>query len=264
MPSGKFGDDWGNSLSGPIRSRRPFGTISSRPSTAGLERPLGNVRQFEGRMLYWSPRTRPDYFTDFLEGALVSPAVIRDTSPAGSPTFTQRADIANGVFRASLDATSELQVVGFDWGDQRMCPANKAWELEAYVSLPAPLVANESFFVGVASDYNTDPELIDRSAWWRVDGGPNGLVLLAEADDGIVDLSVVTSQALVAGQFSLLRLRGSGDGNVEFWVEDDLVTRLKVDFDSTALQPVFYLRKSTGTTTPSADIDFIMLSWDRF
>ena len=135
---GRFGPDIGDSAAAPQRSRRPFGIPGNRTS------------EFECPVIGWGgPWTRPFHFNDFLASAahtaanagIGSPDVFRDSSPVGTPTFAQRADIANGVFRATLDATSEIQVAGVDWADQRMIPANKGWLFEAFVALPAALAA---------------------------------------------------------------------------------------------------------------------------
>jgi hypothetical protein len=223
-----------------------------------------NVQQFEAKQHGGHIRTRPFFYDDFDRSTLGLPLVLRDTSAAGSPTFAQRADIANGVFRATLDATNEVQLVGADWADQRMIPANRAWEFEAFVALPATLATNEAFFVGVGSDYNSNPDSITISAFWRVTGGSSGLTLIAEADDNVTDRSTTSSRTLTAGTMALLRICSKPNGNVEFWVNDDRQVVHAMAFDSTALQPLFYLRKASGTTTPTADVDFIYCDWDRF
>ena len=62
MPVLRYGDDFGNSFSGPIRTRRPFGLSSQRGASSRQ-----NDQQFECEMPGWNIRTRPYKFEDFID-----------------------------------------------------------------------------------------------------------------------------------------------------------------------------------------------------
>ena len=64
MPQERYGGDYGNSISGPIRSRRPYGIKGQRGAGAAV-----NVSQFEAESYGWSPRTRISKLEEF-DGAL--------------------------------------------------------------------------------------------------------------------------------------------------------------------------------------------------
>lgn len=253
------GDGSGVNNAWPLRAHRPNGMPSLRGTGA-----FANVRQFPGKIHGGHVRTRPFWFNDFLSSSLTLPDTLRDTSAAGSPTFAQRADIANGVWRVTLESTSEAQLVGFDWADQRMIPANRAWEITGFISVPASLATNEGMVFGVYHDYNATLDNVSHSAWFRIVGGSSGLTLVAEADNNTTDVSASTGVTITANTMYHYSLIYKPNGRLEWWLDDNRIYETGLAFDGTILQPVFLLTKSTGTTTPTLDIDYYYVDWDRF
>jgi hypothetical protein len=252
---GRFGPDFGNSLSFPVRSRRPFGIPSD----------LRN--NYESLTFGNAFRTWREHIFEFDTGAGTTFTLpVAQRVVGTTPAIATRADIANGVARGTLAATSEAETVGADWADQRMVPANSGWIFEAGIYLPANLAANETLIVGMGSDFNATFDSVTLNAWFRITGGttPIGRTLIIQTDDNVADRSTTTTFVLTVATLYRFGIDATNIGEIRFLVDDaEIGTLAAAAFDTTTLQPMFYVAKASGTTTPSADIDYWYVGFNR-
>lgn len=197
----------------------------------------------------------------------------RSVATAGSPTFSLLTGTSgsNGVIRAALSATNEAQYAGYDEADVLQMPMNMGWQFEAYVRIPTAITTAQGAFIGVGTAFNSTLSSIAEYAWFKFNAS---MALTFEAKDGTTTTTgqtPATALTLTANQFYLYRIvakpaQGRNAGFAEFWLDDKMMGRITIAAatSSMLLQPIIGVQKSTGTTTPSIDIDWYMASWDRF
>lgn len=247
MPNRRIGLQEGSTSRGPQRTR--------------IKNP--GVAEQVDEVLGWCPLARCDEFYDFNGAAFLTTGALalRDVSPAGAPSSGVAADLANGVFLATLSATSEVSCIGLDYGDQRNIPANKRPVYMARVQVSA-LAANERIVFGLASDYNATLDSVTMHAWFRCNAS---LDLLIETDDNVTDNAAVdTGIDLVADTWVTLAIDCTDPYAIRFYVDGALAGTLAAGaFDATTLQPVIWLQKDSGTNQRYFRADFIRATWDR-
>lgn len=210
-------------------------------------------------------------FDDFDGGSLSSPWTAKIVGT--TPTFAKVANEVNGVYRGTLASTSEAETVGVDFGDSLMLNQPSAGRthvngltkpiFEAYVRIPTAITTNQTVVIGLATAFNATLTSISEYAWFRLSANMNVLI---EANDGT---TVTTGQVpksgtftLTANQFYLFSVDMTFLDQVRFWVDDNLMGTIPMLALTSAmkLQPVVYLQKSTGATTPTIDIDWANVS----
>lgn len=188
----------------------------------------------------------------------------RISRTAGRPLVGPVDDSANGEITALLENTSEAMTAGFDWGDQVLIPANKGWIFECLFKVDTTAITTaEVVVVGMGSAFNATLSSVVTNAWFRLTAS---MALLAETDDGTTDNDAQsTGVTLVAGTYAYLRIDATSKRAVKFYVNNKLVKTLSAAAwtASMLLQPVCYVQKSTGTTTPQVTIDMCRLRVNR-
>jgi hypothetical protein len=182
---------------------------------------------------------------------------------AGSPLIAPVANTKNGEIAATLEATNEAQTAGWNYGDQVIIPATKGFIFEALVKFAAHST-NERAVVGMASAHNATLDSVVSNAWFRLEAS---LALLAETDDGTTDNDDQScAKTLTAATYYYLRIDGSRQKAVKFWVNNQLVKTLAAAAWAVTdlLQPVILTQKASGTGVPSVTCDFMRLRWNRF
>lgn len=200
----------------------------------------------------------------------LQPRIVRT---AGSPVFSMLTTTSgpSGVVRAILDATSEAQFAGYDREDVLQFPMTMGWRFEAYVRIPTAITTNQAAFIGVGTAFNSTLASIAEYAWFKFNAS---MATTFEAKDGTTTTTGQTPAStltLTANQFYLFRIcykpqQGRNSGFVEFFLEDKFLGKITVASatSSMLLQPIIGVQKSTGATTPAIDIDYVLMSCDRF
>lgn len=192
-----------------------------------------------------------------------------DSSAAGDPAAASGlvADEANGVYQLKLAADNEAETFGFTGGDQRYIPANKPFYAHFRLKFSAITTAQVAVF-GLGSDASATLDDVARNVWFRLQAS---LALLTELDDNATDTDdQPTGQTLTSGVWYNFYIVKTLEGTVYFCMSDaDGQNFRTVDeingsaLDSTNLQPMILIQKSTGTTQPTIDVDLVRLAWPR-
>lgn len=170
--------------------------------------------------------------------------------------------IEGGVVRAALSNANEGQYGRIDLGDVLHWCIGHGLNFEARVRLHVvPSAAAVSAQVGICTSFNSDPDAVTASAWFRVDG--SGAVTV-EADDGTHETSkVATGVTLTTDTWAVLRIDCSSTSALRFYVNGTRVaeaTTFNASADTSLLvQPTARIAKATGTGVGTIDVDYIFL-----
>lgn len=248
--------------------RIPAGTSFGGPLKTNTQSAV--LRQEVTSMAFrTNPRLWFEEYNDFAASTLPLPWTARLAKTVGSPTFAQLANTADGVFEAALDATSEAQTAGVDWGDNLMLAKPDAGAVnvnatsvpvfQAYVRAPTALAANQTAVIGLATAFNATLTSIAKYAWFRFNANNNVLI---EGKDGTTT-TLAQSPAdgtltLTANQFYLFTIDWTYPEATKFFIDDHFLgsVSLAALAATDVFQPVVYVQKSTGTTTPHLDLDW--------
>ncbi len=200
-----------------------------------------------------------------LKFATIDPAFVpRATRALASPLVGPVDSTANGEHIITLNAASEAQTAGFDFGDLRPIPANRGWVFEALVKVnTTAITTNQQVLIGMASAYNATFASIISNAWFFLNAS---MIAQVESDDGTADNDgLSTGQTLVADTYYMFRIDATNRRAVTFWINNKLVKTLSAAAWAVTdlLQPVFYVRKASGATTPSISVDAVRIRTNR-
>lgn len=212
-------------------------------------------------------RTHTPYFEDFT-GQANLPASVKARS-VGTPTTTA-AIVANdpdGTVVSTLAATSELEVAGMDWGDQRIIPGNVGFLFQALTKVTGAVAANDDVIIGVIATFNSTLASIPSYAWFRLSAS---MVLTAETNDGTTATlaNLGDGRTLVTAVYNLFSIDTmQRRGRAHFYLGDDLFADLPWAALSSAtanqLQPIVAVRKASGTDVISVTTDYWFAEWQR-
>lgn len=238
-----------------------------------------NRQEVTGIGFRGNPRLWYEEFNEFSASALTTPWATRTAKTAGSPTVALLANTADGVWEGALDNTSEAQTAGVDWGDSLLINKPDAGAVnvnavstpafQAYVSFPTALTTAQTAVIGLATAFNATLTSISKYAWFRLSANMN---VLFESKDGTTtstgNAPAAGTYTLTAGTFALFTIDWTFLDQVKFWVSTGQGDNLLGTLNMTGLastdnfQPVMYVQKSTGTTTPKIDMDWChTLAW---
>lgn len=186
-----------------------------------------------------------------------------------TPTVAKLANTANGVWRATLAATSEAETAGFDFGDSLMLNDPTAAganpndigvpTMEALVRIPTALTTAQTVVIGLATAFNATLTSIAEYAWIRFSAS---MAPLLEGKDGTTTTLAQAAAGLpiiVANTFFLVTVE-IGQGRAKFSIDDNVLGTVPMGALTSAMvmQPVIYLQKASGTTVPALDCDFAL------
>lgn len=244
----------------------PIGTIQRAP---GSGQDVRSVLPFQNNKLwFWE-------YEDFLYDAYPSdaPLTLYDQSASGSPSTGLVSNATGGVYGITLASTNELEIVGFDKGDNLLIQGNLPFYFETRVKVVHTMAANEKLVFGLASAMNPTLDNITRNAWFLLAGSTD---LLIETDDGTDDNDDKdTGHDITAGSFYIYSIERGVDGIVYFtkadgdgqnrktWTMSRTFGLNEPSFGANNLQPVILASKSTGTTQPQIQIDYLLYGGAR-
>jgi hypothetical protein len=209
----------------------------------------------------------PVYFHDDFVGRAQDVTNAWGTRDTASATEALVADAPNGVYRLALDATSEAQLAGLDWGDQRTLVLNQGLGFEARVKLSTLPTTGSIVCIGLCGDHNAAVDTVAESIWFRLDGSTGGLITV-ECDDGTTETSKVTTGVTVLNtDWVILRIDCSDPTSIKFYINGAQVaatTTFSANAVPTlALQPVLRVGKeSAGTNLGALDVDSVRV-WQK-
>lgn len=187
---------------------------------------------------------------------------LRDT---GAATEALVANAPNGVVGLALDATSEVQVAGMDFGDNRPFVLNQGVVFEARVKLSVLPTGAVIGVIGLCGNYNAACDTVAESMWFRVDGSG---VVTVETDDTVNETSkVATGVTLLNTDWAVLRIDATDPTNVLFFINGNQVaggtTFTMNQVPTLALQPVARIGKETITTSlGTLQVDYLS-AWQK-
>lgn len=203
---------------------------------------------------------------DFLQpsgGTLPAPFATKDTSAAGAPTLDFVDDADNGAYRLKLAADNESEIITLYWADDVFIEPTKQPYFEARVTYTnASPAAEEALVIGLADAQNDTLDTVAKAAWFLLTGANNNI--LYESDDGTTnDDDNDSGQDWTSGTAFVLGIDLADLSAVKFYVDGALVGSTDMSALTGNLQPFIQLQKSSGTTVPQLDIDYIDVDWMR-
>lgn len=197
------------------------------------------------------------FYDDFLGNALNTTAWgALDTAAA---TEAVVADAANGVVGLALDATSEAQLGGISWADQRTLVLNQGLIFEARFRLSVLPTGAVIAIVGLQGDHNAAADTVAESVWFRADG--NGVITVENDDTSNETSKVATGTTLTTADWIIAKIDCTDISDVKFFINGNRVATSTTFNMSTvaglALQPVARISKGIATSVGTLQVDYI-------
>ncbi|MER8941350.1 hypothetical protein NKH82_17845 [Mesorhizobium sp. M0915] len=197
------------------------------------------------------------FYDDFLGNALDTfKWGARDTAGGAEAVV---ADAPNGVMGLALDATSEIQLAGIDWADQRTLALNQGLIFEARFRLSVLPTGAVIVVVGLEGDHNAAVDTVAESIWFRADG--NGVITVENDDTANETTKVATGVTLTTADWIVARIDCTDIADVKFYINGERVAATTTFNMSTvptlALQPVARVSKGAATTVGTLQVDYV-------
>ncbi|MER9665546.1 hypothetical protein [Mesorhizobium sp. M0203] len=197
------------------------------------------------------------FYDDFLGNALDTfKWGARDTAGGAEAVV---ADAPNGVMGLALDATSEIQLAGIDWADQRTLVLNQGLIFEARFRLSVLPTGAVIVVVGLEGDHNAAVDTVAESIWFRADG--NGVITVENDDTANETTKVATGVTLTTADWIVARIDCTDIADVKFYINGERVAATTTFNMSTvptlALQPVARVSKGAATTVGTLQVDYV-------
>ena len=177
----------------------------------------------------------------------------------GAATEALVEDAPNGVVALALDNTSEAQLAGLSWNDKRTLILNQGLNIEYRFRFSVlPSAAASIVAIGLAGDHNATFDSVAESIVFRADG--SGAVTV-ETDDGTNETTkVATGTTLTTSDWIVARIDCTDITSVRFYINGARVaesTTLNMSATAAlALQPYASIRKASGTSVGTVQIDY--------
>lgn len=224
----------------------------------------GRVRRFYDEATGQTVAAHADwhFYDDFFGNTLRSEWTAKDVSATGDtlPTFLQ--DTATGALQAKLDATNEAQASGLFWNDNRCIDAYLGAWFETRIRLTSSDMTGINMRVGLCSDWSANPANVTESIWGGMD---ETTAFGVETDDGATDTNLRSVQDWTSGDWHIFACHTFSWPYAAFYF-DGVQIGGAMPFDlrgmtptTRMLQPVLYLRKASGTTLATLDIDRVRI-----
>lgn len=185
----------------------------------------------------------------------------------GGATEALRTDVATGVWRLHMHATSEAEDAVLYWGDQTSIDVLNDVVFETRINMAIlPTAVNSVDVVavfGMCGDHNLDKDTTAEAAWFRLNAA--GLINV-ETDDGTINTALTsTGVTAVAGTYNIFRIDFADLSDVKFYIDGARVAGATT-FDLSALttttglmQPYFSLDKASDLGVGDMDIDYVRI-----
>jgi hypothetical protein len=184
---------------------------------------------------------------------------IKDTSPAGAPTYTAVTAVDGGALALTLASTSEAETVTLYQTDKLfydLAYLQHVW----WVVKVASVDAVTTIVAGVGSAQADDTDTMATNAWFKLTGPTSTSALVCETDDAVTDTDDISTGQTLGSTYKKLHLDFTcGLGDVRFFVDGARVAQSQ-KFNMSGLtaglnvQPFFQIGKASGTGTPVATI----------
>lgn len=218
----------------------------------------GNLTFFDSASFeHLMPFAPVTFYDDFLGNALDTfKWGARDTAGGAEAVV---ADAPNGVIGLALDATSEIQLAGIDWADQRTLVLNQGLIFESRFRLSVLPTGAVIVVVGLEGDHNAAVDTVAESIWFRADG--NGQITVENDDTAHETTKVATGVTLTTADWIVARIDCTDIADIKFYINGSRVaggTTFNMNTVPTlALQPVARVSKGAATTVGTLQVDYV-------
>lgn len=208
-----------------------------------------------------SSDTRVAFSDDFLGDSLDARwnvAVVGTT-----PTAVKGTDAHTVVL--TLDTTDEAESARLDWNAETSIDSTKKPYLSAYAKFTRSGAAASYALLGLASDYNSDPDAITRNAWFKFIDTGTALSVVFESDDNTTNTDDQAINAITIANDTVYKFAVdmSDLSNVKFLVNDILVGKTSMAAVSGGLQPYVLVGKASGASAASVTVDYVKVECNR-
>lgn len=225
-------------------------------------------------------RHKWEWIDDFIGGGIFGeaatafdPWVVKDTSSAGTPTYTRldhgesAGAFSPGVAELSFDSGAEVQNVCLHFGNKLAIDFDKLITLETRVRMGQSAVdATTMFAFGISGDRNDAIDTMAINALFRVVGADSTTNVVLETDDASENNDDIASGTTLINAWKYFKIDFTDKADVTFWINDARVGSATT-FDMTnhtgGIQPFFQLQKTSDNNTDSVEIDLIKLAGNR-
>lgn len=184
---------------------------------------------------------------------------IKDTSSAGSPTYTTVTTEDGGALKLTLANTSEAETLTLYQTDKLFYDLQYLQHVW-WVVKAASFDAVTTFCAGVGSAQNDTLDSVVTNAWFRVEGSTSTSALGVETDDAVTDVTLTSTGQSLGSTYKKLHIDFTyGLGDVRFFCDGARVAQ-STKFNMSGLtsglnvQPYLQLQKASGTGVAAVSI----------
>jgi hypothetical protein len=193
-----------------------------------------------------------------------TPWLVDDTSVTGTPTYTK----GTSVCTMTLNNDSAIVNICNHFGDALDFDIDDIQTVEMRVRIGAATFTSGSILVfGVGSARDDTPDSVAAHAWFRMEGARSTTILDVETDDGVRDVSDVSTGVALGTTFKRFVIDFTGGkSNVKFYIDGQRVAPSQT-FDmsgySSGLQPIIQLQKTANGNVDSVIVDYVKVTTRR-
>lgn len=181
---------------------------------------------------------------------------VRDT---GGGTEILGVDLASGIVALALDSTSEAQLAGIDWADQRPLILNQGLNFEARFRFSVLPTTGAIACIGLEGDHNATADTVAESIWFRADA--NGAITVESDDTTNEQTKVATGTTLTTSDWIVARIDCTDITSIKFYINGARVagstTFTMAAVAGLKLQPVARINKASGSGVGTIELDYI-------
>lgn len=182
----------------------------------------------------------------------------------GEATEALGADLANGILALALTATSEAQLAGMSYGDQRPFILNQGLNFEARFRFSVLPTTGAIVCVGLMGDHHATADTVAESIWFRADA--NGAITVESDDTANERTKIATGVTLTTDDWIVARIDCTNIADVKFYINGERVAE-GTTFNMSAvaglkLQPVARINKASGTGVGTVELDYFAV-WQK-
>lgn len=184
------------------------------------------------------------------------------TAGAGTPTASVTADDHSVTLK--LAANDEAESARMDFADQLVFNTEKKPYFEALATFTRDGAAASNAIIGLATNYNSNPDSITKSAWFKIIDTGTAISCVIESDDNTTNTDdQPTEFTIVSGTQYRFAIDFADLNNISFYINDTFVGKTSAGAMTGNLQPYFIVYKASGTSEAELKADLFRVESNR-
>lgn len=185
-----------------------------------------------------------------------------ETAGAGTPIAQVTADDHSVTLKLAVN--NEAESARMDFANQLVFNSEKKPYFETLATFTRDGAAASYAIIGLATDHNSNPDLITKSAWFKIIDSGTAISCVIESDDGVTDTDDKAIEYTIAsGTQYRFAIDFSDLNNISFYINDAFVGKTSAAALTGNLQPYFIVAKASGASQAELKSDLFRVESNR-